>query len=226
MAKGNAKCVQLLICPVCEAPLDRVNNTLKCPQAHSFDVAREGYVNLLLAGRKRPKVLGDTRDMLRARRSFLERGSYSPLSDAINERVRDHLANLTPGDTSRPACIADVGWALGVAFSYRWKDGLGLGFGYEFWLLSANGVYETTVTQSFLGNLQYSFLADRATHPLIRLRGGLLLLGPSFRVATIGGTAEIGAGAEVEIASDATFSFLVTGNLKENIQIILRLVML
>jgi hypothetical protein len=110
-------------------------------------------------------------------------------------------------------CIADVGWALGVAFSYRWKNGLGLGFGYEFWLLSANGVYETTVTQSFLGNLQYSFLPDRATHPLIRLRGGLLLLGPSFRVATIGGTAEIGVGAEVEIASDAAFSFLVTGNL-------------
>jgi hypothetical protein len=99
-------------------------------------------------------------------------------------------------------CIADVGWALGVAFSYRWKNGLGLGFGYEFWLLSANGVYETTVTQSFLGNLQYSFLPDRATHPLIRLRGGLLLLGPSF-----------GVGAEVEIASDAAFSFLVTGNL-------------
>jgi len=39
------------------------------------------------------------------------------------------------------------------------------------------------------------------------------MLGPSFRVATIGGTAEIGVGAEVELSSDTVFSFLVTGNL-------------
>ena len=43
--------------------------------------------------------------------------------------------------------------------------------------------------------------------------GGPLLLGPSFRVATVGGMAEIGAGAEVEISPDSVFSFLVTGNL-------------
>ena len=110
-------------------------------------------------------------------------------------------------------CIVDLGMAVEVGFSYRWKNGLGLGFGYEFWLMSANGVYETTVVQSFLVDLQYSFLPDRVTHPLIRLRGGPSLLGPSFRVATVGGMAEIGAGAEVELDSDIAFSFLVTGNL-------------
>jgi hypothetical protein len=110
-------------------------------------------------------------------------------------------------------CIADLGGAVSVGFSYRWNNGIGLGFGYEFWLLAANGVYEITVPQSFLGVLQYSFLPSRATHPLIRLRGGLLLLGPSFRVATVGGMAEIGAGAEVELSSDTVFSFLLTGNL-------------
>lgn len=111
------------------------------------------------------------------------------------------------------ACIAGVGWAVEVGFSYRWANGVGLGFGYEFWLLSANGVYEITVPQSFLALLQYSFLPDRATHPLIRVRGGFLMLGPSFRVATIGGTAEIGVGGETELSSDAVFSFLLTGNL-------------
>jgi hypothetical protein len=110
-------------------------------------------------------------------------------------------------------CIADFGWAVGVNFSYRWAQGIGLGFGYEFWLLSANGVYETTVPQTFTALLQYSFLPDRSTHPLIRLRGGFLMLGPSFRVATIGGAAEIGAGGEVELSSNTVFSFLVTGNL-------------
>jgi hypothetical protein len=37
------------------------------------------------------------------------------------------------------------------------------------------------------------------------------MLGPSFRVATIGGTVEIGAGAE--LSSNTVFSFLLTGNL-------------
>lgn len=110
-------------------------------------------------------------------------------------------------------CIAEIGGAVSVGFSYRWANGLGLGFGYEFWWLTANGVYEITVPQSFLGVFQSSFLPGRRTHPLIRIRGGLLLLGPSFRVATLGGTAEIGGGGEVEIGSDAVFSFLVTGNL-------------
>ena len=106
-------CVQPLICPVCGARLAQVGNTLKCPQAHSFDVAREGYVNLLLAGRKRPKVLGDAKDMLRARRNFLGRGFYNPLSDVINERVCDHLANSRRGDAALPTCVADVGCGEG-----------------------------------------------------------------------------------------------------------------
>ena len=111
------------------------------------------------------------------------------------------------------ACIADFGWAVGLNFSYRWANGIGLGFGYELWLLSANGVYETSVPQMFMGLLQYSFLPNHATHPLIRLRGGFLVLGPSFRIATMGGTAEIGAGAEVELSPNTVFTFLVTGNL-------------
>lgn len=117
---------------------------------------------------------------------------------------------LCPSGTQ---CIADLGWAVGVAFSYRWAAGVGLGLAYELWLMSANGVYEVTVPQMFLGTLRYSFLPRRSTHPVLRLRGGFLMLGPSFRVATIGGTAEIGAGAEFEITPDATVSFLVTGNL-------------
>jgi len=106
-----------------------------------------------------------------------------------------------------------VGWAIGVDFSYRWKEGIGLGFGYEFWLLTANGVYGITVPQLFTASLRYSFLPDRRMHPLLRLRGGFLMLGPSFRVATVGGTAEIGFGGEVEVSTDTVFSFLLTGNL-------------
>jgi len=96
-------CVQLLTCPICRESLAQVGGTLKCPRSHSFDLAREGYVNLLLPGRRRPEVLGDTRDMLRARRRFLDRGHYAPLSDAINECVGDYLVDAGPrGDGPQP----------------------------------------------------------------------------------------------------------------------------
>jgi 23S rRNA (guanine745-N1)-methyltransferase len=103
-----------LICPICEAGLTRVDNVLKCPNAHAFDISREGYVNLLLPGRRRQKVLGDTKDMLRARRRFLDRGFYTPLSDGINEHIYDHLLEASSLDRlSSPACIADLGCGEG-----------------------------------------------------------------------------------------------------------------
>jgi hypothetical protein len=99
-----------LICPVCGASLAQVDRSLKCPQAHSFDIAREGYVNLLIR-HKRPKITGDSKDMLRARRNFLDRGHYTPLSDAINEQVQRYLA--AESTESVPTCIAEVGCGEG-----------------------------------------------------------------------------------------------------------------
>jgi len=109
------RCVRLLICPVCGANLARLGNILKCPAAHSFDIAREGYVNLLLASRKRPKILGDTKDMARARRAFLDRGFYDPLSDTINQLVYSHLLQGSGrGDASSPTCVAEIGCGAGT----------------------------------------------------------------------------------------------------------------
>ena len=119
-----------LICPVCEAGLAKVDNLLKCPASHSFDISREGYVNLLLPGRRRQKVLGDTKDMLRARRRFLDRGFYSPLADGINEHIYGHLMEAgSLGGFSSPTCIADVGCGEGhyVGWLRRYVDAHGAG---------------------------------------------------------------------------------------------------
>jgi 23S rRNA (guanine745-N1)-methyltransferase len=108
------RCVQLLICPVCGANLAGVGNTLKCPVVHSFDVAREGYVNLLLANAKRPRILGDTKEMARARRAFLDRGFYHPLSDTIDQIVCQHLLNDTKcGEMPSARCVAEIGCGEG-----------------------------------------------------------------------------------------------------------------
>jgi SAM-dependent methyltransferase len=82
---------QILTCPFCGLQLSAVGNTLACANAHSFDIAREGYVNLL-----RKKQSGDTKEMLAARRQFLEQGYYQPLSDLLNELVYTHLSTPSP----------------------------------------------------------------------------------------------------------------------------------
>ena len=93
----------MLTCPICAEPLTLTSATCSCPRGHSFDVAREGYVNLLLGGIR--GAAGDTKEMLRARRTFLERGFYAPLSAQVNAMAMSSLAsgarNLTPSPSSR-----------------------------------------------------------------------------------------------------------------------------
>ncbi|MCV6589787.1 MAG: methyltransferase domain-containing protein [Marinobacterium sp.] len=76
---------QTLACPVCRAALIRTDNNLRCSAGHSFDRARQGYWNLLLAHKKRSKDPGDNATMVQARHNFLEQGYYQRLSDAVNK---------------------------------------------------------------------------------------------------------------------------------------------
>ena len=74
-------------CPSCDQALilqdDTQPHTYRCNNQHSFDLAREGYLNLLLAQHKRSRNPGDSDEMIRSRQRFLNAGYYNPLSDAI-----------------------------------------------------------------------------------------------------------------------------------------------
>ena len=74
-------------CPSCDQALilqpDAQPQVYRCSNNHSFDLAREGYLNLLLAQHKRSRNPGDSDEMIRSRQRFLTAGHYSPLSDAI-----------------------------------------------------------------------------------------------------------------------------------------------
>ena len=72
--------VGLLACPVCAAPLSLDAATLRCPAGHLFDIARQGYVNLL--GQAAP-ANADTPAMVAARQRFLDAGHFDPISDAV-----------------------------------------------------------------------------------------------------------------------------------------------
>ncbi len=72
--------IGLLTCPVCAAGLTRDDRRLCCPQQHSFDIARYGYVNLLNGP---APANADTWDMVAARERFLDAGFYRPILDAL-----------------------------------------------------------------------------------------------------------------------------------------------
>ncbi len=74
-------------CPVCRQRLvlSRDARRWVCPSGHSFDVAREGYVNLITARRRRSRQLGDTEQGVNARRRFLATGAFDPLTNALKD---------------------------------------------------------------------------------------------------------------------------------------------
>ena len=78
-----------LRCPVCQKPLENSGNTLRCESGHSFDIARQGYVNLLTVQQKRSLQPGDTRQQVLARRAFLDGGFYEPIAEALCQLARD-----------------------------------------------------------------------------------------------------------------------------------------
>ena len=56
------------ICPLCRKPLVNENvSSLTCSSGHCYDLAREGYVNLLLVNRKHSQEPGDSKAMIAAR---------------------------------------------------------------------------------------------------------------------------------------------------------------
>lgn len=74
-----------LCCPLDGLPLRLQDRSLACPNNHSFDVAKQGYVNLLLSQDKRSRDPGDSQAMVAARHRFLEAGHYRPVADKLGD---------------------------------------------------------------------------------------------------------------------------------------------
>ncbi len=72
----------MLICPVCGEPLTKGERNVFCEKGHSFDIAKEGYVNLLRTNKSGERI-GDDKLAARCRRDFLNKGYYALLKDAL-----------------------------------------------------------------------------------------------------------------------------------------------
>jgi len=102
-------------CPLCHARLARTEKSFACPQGHRFDMAKEGYVNLLPVQHKRSRDPGDSAEMMQARRAFLDAGHYQPLRDTVANLLRENLAesasamlDIGCGEGYYTAAFADV----------------------------------------------------------------------------------------------------------------------
>ena len=74
-----------VLCPVCGGVLQTDEKNWHCAAGHSFDVARQGYVNLLTVDKKHSLHPGDTREQVAARKAFLDSGCYAPIANTLKE---------------------------------------------------------------------------------------------------------------------------------------------
>ncbi|MGF1682647.1 23S rRNA (guanine(745)-N(1))-methyltransferase [Photobacterium minamisatsumaniensis] len=78
-------------CPLCHSSLSQQANTWCCSNNHQFDLAKEGYVNLMPAHHKGSKNPGDNKEMMQSRRAFLEAGHYHALRNTVIDVLELYL---------------------------------------------------------------------------------------------------------------------------------------
>ncbi|MBE1606710.1 putative RNA methyltransferase [Actinopolymorpha pittospori] len=104
--------VRAVSCPVCGESLTQSPTALRCPAGHSFDIARQGYVNFLGARPRTP--LADSTEMATARSEFLAAGHYAALADNLAALV----ARLVPGGGLVVDAGAGTGYYLAVVLDH------------------------------------------------------------------------------------------------------------
>ena len=96
-------------CPLCGGPLTGEQD-LKCPSGHCFDRAREGYWHLLPVQSMRTKAPGDSKEMVAARRAFLNAGYYGIFGRALGKLCLEYGR---PAASDAPLHLLDAGCGEG-----------------------------------------------------------------------------------------------------------------
>lgn len=89
-----------LLCPKCGCDLFICSSSLKCANSHCYDISKEGYVNLITSSHKNGELMGDSPDMAKSRKAFLEKGFFSTLSK--------ETAKLICDCTGEFPCVVDI----------------------------------------------------------------------------------------------------------------------
>lgn len=100
-----------LACPIDGLPTEAHGPQRCCPAGHSFDMAREGYVNFLVVQHKASRDPGDSKVMVAARQRFLSSGHFEPIADRMFDMVREGMPAAAPAE--RAFNIVDAGCGEG-----------------------------------------------------------------------------------------------------------------
>jgi len=95
------------ICPLCQSAFTQKDKTQICENNHHFDIAKEGYLNLLPVQSKSSKNPGDNKEMMSARRAFLNTGGYLALAKKVAQTTQNYLAHV------EKATVLDLGCGEG-----------------------------------------------------------------------------------------------------------------
>ncbi|WP_316620761.1 putative RNA methyltransferase [Psychrobacter sp. ANT_WB68] len=178
--------MSLFICPLCQSPLQPAADTWRCDgslhpkqTAHPFDVARQGYVNLLPVQQKKSKAPGDSQQSIEARKRFLQAGHYQPLNDLICQKMTMLLtakkAKLNQKDQS--INWLDIGCGEGYYTQAMAQTGMDTLIAAD---ISKPAVVELAKSSKALGRLWYQQYKDSATkattiYPLVTSAANLPL---------------------------------------------------
>jgi 23S rRNA (guanine745-N1)-methyltransferase len=100
----RAEFLSYLRCPVCGEVLAAADQSVRCPAGHTFDTARQGYLNLMAGP---APTDGDTTEMVAARAELLAAGHFDFLTDALTREADELLPPYSPG------LVLDVGAGTG-----------------------------------------------------------------------------------------------------------------
>ncbi len=82
--------MSVLICPVCKGTLKIGEKSCVCSNNHCYDIAKKGYINLLMSQKSSKKRHGDDKLMINARTDFLNKGYYNTLLQGVVDMAQKH----------------------------------------------------------------------------------------------------------------------------------------
>lgn len=170
------------ICPHCQTPLQKNNNQLRCENGHCFDIGKAGDVNLLLPNQKRSKSPGDSKEMINARRDFLNSGVYQRIADELAQSV----AEFTKA-THRTHVVADAGCGEGYylrqVYQYQLADETIQPSHFIGWDISKFAVQSASKQARAINMPSHWSCASNAAIPLASESVDTLICGFGFAVA-------------------------------------------
>ncbi|TDF96274.1 putative RNA methyltransferase [Paenibacillus piri] len=118
----------LFACPICSQPMRLQHRSLLCTHGHCFDIAKQGYVNLML---HTPKTKYD-KPLFAARRIISRAGYFEPLLAHICTGI---VNTSSQGSGEEPLRLLDAGCGEGSHLTFiqqklrdqAWRDVLGIG---------------------------------------------------------------------------------------------------